>query len=122
MPLHTFDSLNDLAAHIHAENVRAGWWDGHAPNEPEFAAVKIALIHSEVSELLEGVRKGHNDEHLPHRRSEEVEAADLLIRLLDLAGAREWDLDGAVADKRAYNRHRLDHSRTAREAVGGKKF
>lgn len=82
----------------------------------------IALIHSEVSEMLEGARKGLPDDHLPHRRMEEVEAADILIRLMDYCGYRKLDIAGAVREKMAYNRTRQDHTPEARRAEGGKKF
>jgi NTP pyrophosphatase (non-canonical NTP hydrolase) len=82
----------------------------------------LALIHSEVSEMLEGVRKGGADKHLPHRRVEEVEAADVLIRLLDYCAYRKLDLGGAFVEKFNYNRTRQDHTREARLAEGGKKF
>jgi hypothetical protein len=62
------------------------------------------------------------DKHLPHRTAEEVEMADLLIRVLDYCGANEFDIEGAVAEKRAYNRRREDHTIEARRAAGGKKF
>jgi len=79
-------------------------------------------MHSELSEMLEGVRKGKPDEHLPHRSSEEVEAADLLIRLFDYAGYRGLDIAGAYLEKRAYNDTRLDHKLENRRKEGGKAF
>lgn len=82
----------------------------------------IALIHSEVSEMLEGVRKGLPDDHLPHRKMEEVEAADILIRLLDYCAYRDLDIGGATWEKLEYNRTRQDHKDEARRMVGGKKF
>jgi NTP pyrophosphatase (non-canonical NTP hydrolase) len=82
----------------------------------------IALIHSEVSEMLEGVRKGLQDTHLAHRSMEEVEAADIFIRLLDYCSYRGLDLGGAIVEKLAYNRSRKDHTRDARRAAGGKRF
>jgi len=113
-------ALNQLCKDIHALNRRAGWW----PKDPdtETYATKIALIHSEVSEMLEGLRKGLPDDHLPDRPMEEVEAADILIRLFDYIGARNLDIDGAFLDKLAYNDKRQDHKPENRNKVGGKKI
>lgn len=54
---------------------RAGWWNDPATGEPKDRndGELIALMHSELSEALEGVRKNSNDSHLPHRKSVEVE-------------------------------------------------
>lgn len=46
----------------------------------------FALMHSEVSEGLEGFRKSLKDDKLPHRDMLEVELADYVIRLLDYLG------------------------------------
>jgi hypothetical protein len=106
----------------HEASVKAGWWEGVDTEDPNILGTKIALIHSEVSEMLEGLRKGLPDDHLPHRSMEEVEAADILIRLFDYAGVRGFDLSGAVAEKMIYNRQRADHKLENRAAAGGKKF
>jgi NTP pyrophosphatase (non-canonical NTP hydrolase) len=82
----------------------------------------IALMHSELSEMLEGVRKSTMDSHLKHRRAEEVELADLLIRAFDYAGYRNLDLAGAFTEKLAYNATRADHKHENRRAPNGKKF
>lgn len=112
--------LNHLSRTIHLENLEFGWWDGK--DLETFTPIKIALIHSEISEALEGFRKDLMDDHLPHRKMAEVELADTLIRIFDLAGAHGFDLDGAVREKREYNAHRLDHKKENREKEGGKKF
>lgn len=82
----------------------------------------IALMHSELSEMLEGVRKSTLDSHLPSMKTEEVELADLLIRAFDYAHYRKLDLSRAVSDKLAYNTNRKYHTREARRAAHGKKF
>ena len=82
----------------------------------------MALIHSEISEALEGGRKGKMDDHLPHRYAVEVELADALIRIFDTAGAMKLDLAGAVIEKLAYNQQRADHKPENRFAEGGKAF
>ena len=62
------------------------------------------------------------DDKLPHRPMREVELADALIRICDLAGAYGMDLGGAVAEKLAYNAHRADHKVGNRQAEGGKSY
>jgi NTP pyrophosphatase (non-canonical NTP hydrolase) len=87
-------------------------------NEPEM----LCLIHSEISEALEGIRKDLKDDHLPERPMVEVELADAVIRIFDYAGYKNMDLAGAVLDKMEYNRKRADHKIENRAKEGGKKF
>lgn len=126
-------AVNSIVEQCHDRSVDAGWWKTKqganmlAPGfDPEFKknimGTKVALIHSEVSEALEGYRKDKADEHLPHRKSVEVELADAVIRICDMAGALGLDLGGAIAEKLAYNAIRADHKPEARAAVGGKAF
>lgn len=82
----------------------------------------LCLVHSEVSEAMEGVRKNLMDDKLPHRPMLEVELADAVIRCFDMAGGLQLDLAGAIAEKLAYNAKRADHKIENRTAVGGKKF
>ena len=118
-------TLNSLADFIHAQNAHF-WRDlttGAALEDaPELLASKIALMHSELSEALEGLRKGKQDDHLPHRRAEEVELADAVIRIFDYCARRRFDIGGAISEKMEYNRTRQDHTDKARRAAGGKKF
>ena len=82
----------------------------------------LCLIHSEVSEAMEGHRKDLMDDKLPHRKMIEVELADTLIRIFDLAGAQNLDLGGAISEKRAFNKERQDHKIENRLKAGGKKY
>lgn len=115
-------NLNDYAAECHRANAK--WWHDLETGEPIVRAKPelIALMHSELSELLEAERKNLMDSHLPHRRASEVELADLLIRAFDYAGAFGLDLDGAFWEKMEYNAKRSDHSHEARRGEHGKKF
>lgn len=88
------------------------------PNKGEL----IALMHSELSEALEGVRKNTMDDKLPRRRSEEVELADVILRVLDYCGWQNLDIRGALLEKLQYNETRQDHTDEARRAANGKKF
>jgi NTP pyrophosphatase (non-canonical NTP hydrolase) len=83
---------------------------------------KLCLIHSEISEAMEGDRKNLMDDKLPHRQMREVELADAVIRIFDLAGAYGMDLGGAIAEKMAYNAQRPDHKIENRMADGGKAY
>lgn len=101
--------------------VKAGWYqDPHTgekitPNMGE----RLMLITSEIVEAFEGHRKDLMDKHLPHRRSIEVELADALIRIFNLAGAEGLDLGGALLEKLDYNRTREDHKLENRRKPGG---
>lgn len=126
---------NILISQCHGASLAAGWW--HDPKTGQdykaeviagtrfgkaLVAASLALVHSEVSEALEGHRKGKFDEHLPLRSAIEVELADAVIRIGDLAGALGLDLGTAIAEKMAYNAVRADHKPEARAAEGGKAY
>ena len=115
-------TLDQWQLYCHGRAVSNNWWKPGETGDPVVMASKIALIHSEVSEMLEGLRKGLPDDHLPDRSAEEVEAADVFIRLMDYCGARNLDLAGAVRAKMAYNETRADHQPDARGVAGGKQF
>lgn len=128
-------SINKMVDDIHGSNVKAGWWtdlrsgmdlaqecrDGTRLGKA-LVGEKLCLVHSEVSEAMEGHRKGLMDDKLPHRPMIEVELADAYIRILDLAGALQLDLGGAVVEKRAFNSTRADHKPENRAAAGGKAY
>lgn len=87
-------------------------------NVPE----KLMLVVSEVAEAMEGYRKNLMDDKLPHRSMVEVELADVIIRVFDLAGAMKLDLGGAIEEKLNFNKIRPDHKIENRLKDKGKKF
>ena len=115
-------NLNELAQIAHQANIK--WWqDPHTGlpikrNKGEL----IALMHSELSEALEGERKDLMDDKLPHRKMAEVELVDAILRILDYAAGFGYDLQGAFDEKMAYNAQREDHKHEARRLAGGKQF
>lgn len=118
------ENLNDLCTDVHARTSAAGWWSDLATGERINRNVGelLCLIHSEVSEAMEGHRKNLMDDHLPDRPMVEVELADAVIRIADLCGALGLDLGGAIDAKLAYNAKREDHKIAARRAAGGKAY
>ena len=85
-------------------------------------AEMICLIHSELSEAMEGERKDLMDDHLSHRKMAEVEMADAVIRIMDYCGRWGYDIGGAIVEKMEYNKNRADHKIENRKNNNGKKF
>lgn len=92
--------VNQLQSIIYRAMDVNGFWEGDQRN---FAA-KTALVHSELSEMLEANRKQiDNDDKVPQFTAEEAEAADAMIRLLDMGGGFELRLGEALVDKMLYH-------------------
>lgn len=120
------NGLDDLVTECHGAAKNAGWWTDLDTGEPlpltqERVGDKLMLVVTEIAEAKEGHRKNLMDDHIPHRSMLEVELADAIIRIADLAGALDLDLAGAVVDKLAYNRTRADHQIEHRKSANGKK-
>jgi NTP pyrophosphatase (non-canonical NTP hydrolase) len=74
----SFD-LESYAKEIHKITLEKGFWDGFHELEPfQFYAYKLAMIHSEVTEVLEAIRKSRGEEEVVE------ELTDIIIRVLDL--------------------------------------
>ena len=71
--------LDALAAVLHETAVEKGFWDGEYSHDK--IGNKLALVHSEVTEVLEAIRKSHGSEKVVE------EMADVIIRLLDIYAA-----------------------------------
>lgn len=96
---------------IHRTNRLKGWLNAERRD-----GELIALIHSELSECLEWLRHGNPaSDHVPDISGAEEELADAIIRIMDLAYAKGWNIPKALFLKMEYNKTRPYRH-------GGKKF
>ncbi len=122
--------LQVVTAKCFATAVDHGWWEKYdkAPNKwvPEVVSSKICLMHSELSEALEEVRKRRDMGIKPYfSQGDQIievvseglrvgakpegmaaELADAVIRILDLAAWLNLDIAQAIEWKMAYNNGR----------------
>ena len=95
-------TISQMQELIHKTAIDKGWWD-----EPRQAPECICLMHSELSEALEGYRLGNpmSEKIAPFSQIEE-ELADVIIRILDYAEANSFEIEKALRAKMAYNETR----------------
>lgn len=98
--------LDEMAIQSYWNALDHGFHDGYDFNDISWQLMKIALIHSEASEVLEALRKDKGE----HEVVEEL--ADILIRVLDfyhalkVGGAVTSSLDEVYKEKADKNRAR----------------
>lgn len=67
----------------------------------------IALMHSELSEALEGMREGNGpSDHIPEVSQVEEELADVIIRIMDIAFIKKLNIPKALFLKMEFNKTR----------------
>jgi NTP pyrophosphatase (non-canonical NTP hydrolase) len=124
------NGLNELRDRVHTLARSKGWYENRDVTDVNALGSALALVHSEVSEALEDIRRGHmvlayvdvaDGERLTaEQRNEAIERdeepasqfkpvglpselADVVIRVLDLCGALDIDIQHAVDTKHAFN-------------------
>ena len=104
MDLPTDYGLDALAAILHETAREKGFWDGEYNHDK--IGNKLALVHSEVTEILEAIRKSQGSEKVVE------EMADVIIRLLDVYAAMRNEeqvlhsLDEVLKNKMNKNKER----------------
>ena len=82
----------------------------------------LMLVTSELAEAMEGHRKNLQDDKLPQYKMFDVEIADAVIRLFDIAGHLIPNFAEIFHAKMLYNSHRADHKIESRLSENGKKY
>ena len=96
-----YDVVAENATRIAKEH---GWI---VKDTPEDKAVKIVLMHSELSEALEAVRQGNpQSEKIPEFTLLEEELADVVLRIMNFGGQLGLRISEAIIAKDEYNNNR----------------
>jgi NTP pyrophosphatase (non-canonical NTP hydrolase) len=102
-----YDNIFDnLAIELHKNATEKGFWPNLEDVDDIFIAKQLMMIVSEVTEVMEAIRKDKGEEEITK------EFADILIRTLDLyagvvdAGYTKLSLDQALREKVDFNKTR----------------
>ena len=96
------NQFEELQIDVHRTAVKKGWWD--VPRED---GTILCLIHGEVSEAMEALRKGNElSEKIPEYSQLDEELADIVIRVMDYAESRGIPLFEVMKAKAKYNEGR----------------
>ena len=88
------------AADSHAYAKRQGFWEGKEDRTNELLMWAV----TEMGEIFDAVQRGNKpDPKVPEFSAAEVEAADVLIILMDLAHSNGWRVAQAVEAKMKFN-------------------
>jgi len=104
--------LERLAKMVHETAKEKGFWDGDYNYDK--IGNKLALVHSEVTEVLEAIRKNKGQKAVVE------EMADVLIRLLDIYQAMTEAGDIRVSFEKVL-REKMDTNKK-REKLHGNNF
>ncbi len=94
-----------MSQEVHQLARDKGWYDG----APRTSLELLMLVVGEVAEASECIRNGEKFWHLNAYEKPEgelAELADVVIRVMDIAASRGWDLGWAIVTKHNFNKSR----------------
>jgi NTP pyrophosphatase (non-canonical NTP hydrolase) len=103
-------NVTDLILEAHATATEKGFWD----QDRNFGEL-LMLVVTELGEAMEDYRKGNGPSETWFEPGSDgrdkpcgipSELADVVIRIADICGAHQIDLQAAIMEKLAYNRTR----------------
>jgi len=96
------EEFSEVERLVHKNAREHGWRD--AENEDDAV---IALLHSEVYEVMDALRRGNPaSERIPKFGAVEEELADIVIRCMDWSAKKGYRLAEAIVAKHLFNKNR----------------